>query len=141
VPPPDNDEPAQRDLEVIDRSPITPEHQDLDAAESDYYISLVGELAAQNQELAAEVDRLQGLNTFESVRARMAAPYADKVFWFLVWYCVFVGVIVLFSGFSPFGFKISDAVMCVIAGSTAVSAIGLVGFVVNGLFGSKPKEN
>lgn len=39
-------------------------------------------------------------------------------------------------GFSRVGFVISDVVLSVIAGSTAVAAIGLVGFVVSGLFGA-----
>jgi hypothetical protein len=93
-------------------------------------------LQTENETLNAEVTRLKGKKTFDDVRATMAEPYANKVFYFLIGYCVFVGAILLLDGFPCFRFHISDVVLGVIAGSTAVSAIGLVGFVVSGLFGA-----
>ena len=68
----------------------------------------------------------------------MMRPYANRVFNFLVGYCLFVGAVVLLDGFKYRGFDLSDGVLSVIAGSTAASAIGLVGFVVSGLF--KPQN-
>lgn len=76
--------------------------------------------------------------TLEAVRAEMMRPYADRVFLFLVGYCLFVALLILLEGFRVGEFDIADGVLGVIAGSTAVAAIGLVGFVVSGLFGSGP---
>lgn len=97
---------------------------------------MVGELSAENERLRANVERLEGQETYDDVRKRMMEPYAGKVFNFLIGYCAFVGMIILLSGFKIGGFKISDTVLGIIAGSTAASAIGLVGFVVSGLFGA-----
>jgi len=99
-------------------------------------MELVGELSSQVEELSAENNKLRVQRDFEAVRAKMAEPYANKVFGFLVGYCLFVAAIILMNGFQCTGFHISDVVLGVIAGSTAVAAIGLVGFVVSGLFGA-----
>jgi hypothetical protein len=128
--------PKTRDPALIDQAPISPDPQDFDVGQSKYYVELVGQLAAENEQLRAEVDRLTGSQTYEEVRVQMMKPYANKVYWFLVWYCVFVAIVILLCGFRLGGFQISDTVLGIIAGSTAVSAIGLVGFVVSGLFGS-----
>lgn len=132
--------PEQLDPSIIDFAPTEPDRQDFDADQSAYYVFLTGELAAENASLQAELDKLRGKKTYDDVRASMMQPYADKVFWFLVWYCLFVAALILMKGFKLFGFDISDTVTGIIAGSTAVSAIGLVGFVVSGLFGAK-KDN
>ncbi|WP_235046603.1 hypothetical protein, partial [Caulobacter vibrioides] len=89
-----------------------------------------------NEKLRADNEQRKGQQTYDSVRAEMMRPYADKVFGFLVGYCSFVGAVILMAGFKYRGFTISDTVLGIIAGSTAASAIGLVGFVVSGLFGS-----
>lgn len=97
--------------------------------------ALTAELLAQNEALRAENESLKWRKTYDDVRAEMMQPYAGKVFNFLVCYCLFVGAIILLAGFRVGGFAISDTVLGIIAGSTAASAIGLVGFVVSGLFG------
>ncbi|KRA64459.1 hypothetical protein ASD89_20360 [Caulobacter sp. Root656] len=97
---------------------------------------MVGELSAENERLRADIENLRGQQTYDDVRTRMMEPYAGKVFRFLIGYCAFVGAIILLSGFKIGGFAISDTVLGIIAGSTAASAIGLVGFVVSGLFGA-----
>ena len=97
---------------------------------------MVGELSAENERLRADVESLKGQQTYDDVRTRMMEPYAGKVFRFLIGYCAFIGAIILLSGFKIGGFEISDTVLGIIAGSTAASAIGLVGFVVSGLFGA-----
>jgi hypothetical protein len=93
-------------------------------------------LLAQNEALRAENESLKWRKTYDEVRAEMMQPYAGKVFNFLVCYCLFVGAVILLAGFKVGGFVISDTVLGIIAGSTAASAIGLVGFVVSGLFGA-----
>ncbi len=61
-------------------------------------------------------------------------PYADRVYGFLIGYCAIVTLILLAQGFRWWGFSLPESVLAVLAGSTAAAAIGLVGFVVSGLF-------
>ena len=122
------------DASIIDTAPIDPEEFDLDADNSDFFMRYASELAAENDALKAENERLQGKKTYDDVRIELMKPYANRVFGFLVFYCIFVAITLLLQGFRILGFELSDTVMAVIAGSTAASAIGLVGFVVSGLF-------
>lgn len=74
----------------------------------------------------------------------MMEPYANRVYWFVVWYCIVVGLIIFANGLGYVGgahepFKLSDMVVGIIAGSTAASVIGLIGIVVSGLFGATRK--
>ncbi len=64
--------------------------------------------------------------------------YANRVWWFFVFYLIIVCIFLLISGFPIFGFKLHDAVLVTLAGSTAVAAIGLVGIIAKGLF-NQPK--
>lgn len=126
------------DPAIVDRAPVDPEPEALSAVDEAVLMETIGDLSSQVENLKAENDRLKGQQTFDQIRTKMAEPYANRVFVFLIFYCVFVGIIILMNGFPAVGFHISDVVLAVIAGSTAVAAIGLVGFVVSGLFGSKP---
>ena len=133
---PPNTKPPRRDPSIIRNAPTEPDPVDLSAVQSQRYLEMVGELSAENERLRADIENLKGQQTYDDVRTRMMEPYAGKVFRFLIGYCAFVGVIILLSGFKIGGFDISDTVLGIIAGSTAASAIGLVGFVVSGLFGA-----
>lgn len=124
-------------VDVIASAPISVGPTDFTAAQSAEFSRLIGELSADNESLKAEIDRLKGESDFEKIRAKLLGPYANRVYVFLVTYCIFVGAVLLLQGFSVWGFKLSDTVLAVISGSTAASAIGLVGFVVNGLFKNK----
>lgn len=126
----------RRDPSIIRNAPTEPDPVDLNADQSQRYLEIVGELSAENERLRADIENLKGQQTYDDVRTRMMEPYAGKVFLFLIGYCAFVGMIILLSGFKIGGFQISDSVLGIIAGGTAASAIGLVGFVVSGLFGA-----
>ena len=130
------DETPGRDPSLIEVAPAELEPRGQSPAQDQRYLELAAELSAQNEVLRAENETLKWRKTYDDVRAEMMQPYAGKVFNFLVGYCVFVGAIILLAGFRLGGFTISDTVLGIIAGSTAASAIGLVGFVVSGLFGS-----
>lgn len=125
------------DVGVIASAPISVEPTDFTEAQSAEFSKLIGELSADNESLKAEIERLKGESDFERIRAALLGPYANRAYMFLVIYCAFVGAVLLLQGFSVWGFKLSDTVLAVISGSTAASAIGLVGFVVNGLFKNK----
>ncbi len=63
--------------------------------------------------------------------------YAAKVYWFLVSWCLVVFVLLTCSSCSAGvldSFKIPETVLSILVGSTTVSAIGLVGLIVKGLF-------
>lgn len=83
----------------------------------------------------AELAQAKGKNTVDDVRADLMVPYANKVFYFVAGYCVVVGAMIIASGAQRVtGFQLSDTVLGIIAGSTAVSVIGLIGIVLGGLF-------
>lgn len=94
------------------------------------------ELEAANFELV----RLRTKKTVDDVRAQMLEGYSNRVFWFVVIYCLAVGALLLLSGFKRYsGFELADTILGITAGSTAVSVIGLIGMVITGLFGSSPR--
>ena len=117
----------------IKSAPITAPTKDLDIDESAKYEKLVASLQAQLAAKTSELDKLKGKRDVATVRATMMEPYANKVFFFLCSYVGVVGLMLCLSAWCD-SFNIPESVQAIIAGSTAVSAIGLVGFVVNGLF-------
>lgn len=126
------------DASVIDKAPLElpiPEGEvDELTPQKQKFIS---ELQSQNEALRAEVDALRGKNDAETQKAHLIKPYARRVFAFLCIYCVVVCLIIVFQGFNIGGFFLETPVLSILAGSTAVSAIGLVGIVVRGLFNAK----
>jgi succinate dehydrogenase/fumarate reductase cytochrome b subunit len=103
-----------------------------------FYVELVGDLQEEIAELRTQLERTTAQETVEQVRARLIEPYVKAVFCFVTAYCGFVGIVLLIAGWKAGGFDLSDAILGVIAGSTAVSVIGLIGLVITGLFGSVP---
>lgn len=91
---------------------------------------------------AAEKAEAEAQSVREGNRDRRALrdlrfKYAKKVYRFLICYCIGAAIIVILDGFNTYGFEVDGSVLMIIVGSTAASAIGLVGFVVNGLFSSR----
>jgi hypothetical protein len=64
----------------------------------------------------------------------MRKQYASRILRYLEYYSVSVCVLVVTNGFHWFGFTLDDKVVATLVGSTAVAAIGLVGFIARGLF-------
>ena len=60
--------------------------------------------------------------------------YADNVFYYLVAYSIAVFSLLVLYGFGIYEFALPENVLLALVGSTAASSIGLVGFVVKGLF-------
>jgi len=95
----------------------------------------LSKMQSRLQESNAEGERLKAeLLSADQVKAKMMEQYANKVFHFVCWYCIGVAVILL-TNRNALGTPLSDTVLAIIAGSTAVSVIGLIGIVVGGLFG------
>lgn len=68
----------------------------------------------------------------------LRARYARKVLCFMYAYFSLVMIIIFLQGFSAWDFRISDIALTTLIGSAFVSAVGLVGFVIQGLF---PKQH
>lgn len=127
--------PPELDPSLIDQAPLDLDFAgDASAAEKEYR-EIIGSLATDLEETQAELDNLRGKKTIDEVRAELIQPYSNKVFWFVVWYCGVIGALVIGDGFGAGIFNISETVLGIIAGSTAVSVIGLIGMVITGLFG------
>lgn len=69
----------------------------------------------------------------------MRQTYAGRILRYLEFYSCGVGVLLLCEGFGNYvGFELDKEVVATLVGSTAVAAIGLVGFIARGLFRSPP---
>ena len=128
----------QLDPSIIAGAPDDVEPMRVYAAEdSQLYERLVGDLAFKLEAAEAEIEELSGQQTVDQVRAKLIGPYANKVYNFVAVYCLVVAVLLVLSGFQKrTNFELSDTILAIIAGSTAVAVIGLIGMVVTGLFGS-----
>jgi hypothetical protein len=71
---------------------------------------------------------------------RMRKTYAGRILLYLELYSVTVGLMVLASGFGWGGFALRVEILATLVGSTAVAAIGLVGFIARGLFRAPPPD-
>ncbi|ETA49704.1 hypothetical protein P279_23390 [Rhodobacteraceae bacterium PD-2] len=75
-------------------------------------------------------EQIENLRSDRALREK----YADRILAFLEAYAVLVFFLILFDGLGFVGFSIPEAAIVTLVGSTAVAAIGLVGFVAKGLF-------
>ncbi|MGV6840619.1 MAG: hypothetical protein ACWA40_10545 [Planktomarina sp.] len=71
---------------------------------------------------------------------KLRSAYAKLVFRYLVGYSVFVGLLLILSGFNICGFTLESSVLEFLVGSTVASAIGLVFAVTHGLFNGVSKR-
>lgn len=68
----------------------------------------------------------------------MRKTYAARILRYLEIYSGGVLTLLILDGAGPWGFDIPEAVATTLVGSTAVAAIGLVGFIARGLFRHPP---
>ena len=71
---------------------------------------------------------------------RMRKTYAGRILLYLELYSVTVGLMVLAAGVEWGGFALPVEILATLVGSTAVAAIGLVGFIARGLFRAPPPD-
>lgn len=74
-------------------------------------------------------EQTKDLQSYRGLREK----YASKVMDYLIWYSCVVLFLVIADAGSP-DFNIPENAVVTLVGSTAIAAIGLVGFVVKGLF-------
>ncbi|HAV51478.1 MAG TPA: hypothetical protein DCX75_16045 [Brevundimonas sp.] len=72
---------------------------------------------------------------------RMRKTYAGRILRYLEVYSIVVAVLVVTSGFGLFGFDLPIEVLASLVGSTALAAIGLVGFIARVLFKPPPESS
>lgn len=89
----------------------------------------------------AEINALEHANRDRVATRRLRYRYAKAVYQYLCFYSGGAAAITIAAGFKWFGFTLPDTVLTTIVGSTAAAAIGLVGFVVSGLFKKSDKNS
>ena len=117
---------------------------------SDKILQAVTSFSEQSDSVDDEIKRIE-LANFEKSRnehlkeiindivhyRELRKEYAGKVFVFM---CVWSGLmflILIIKGFFKNNFDLDNTVLITLAGGTTVSVIGLVGFIIQGLFNSK----
>jgi hypothetical protein len=96
-------------------------------------------LQAENERLSSKVAELERTVKTNAILDSLIVPLADKIFWFMCSYCAFVGGVVIYA------FRIgilTENVIAILVGSTAVTVIGLIGTIVAGIFtGARRSSN
>jgi hypothetical protein len=92
---------------------------------------------------AAERARLENKlarSRIKNVKAdrKMRKTYAGRILLYLEAYSVVVALMVIAAGFGLWGFTLPVEILASLVGSTAIAAIGLVGFIARGLFKPPP---
>ena len=90
--------------------------------------------ASERRRREAETGQIVESNLDRRANRRLRFRYAKLVYCYMVCYSLFCAGLVILAGFKIGGFILPESVFALIVGSTAASAIGLVGFVINGLF-------
>lgn len=86
------------------------------------------------QKQLASVEAIHQSNQDKATNRDLRKNYANKVYTYLCVYSGVCAVMLVLSGWKVWGFELPSTVLSILVGSTATAAIGLVGFVVNGLF-------
>jgi hypothetical protein len=71
---------------------------------------------------------------------KMRKTYAGRILRYLEIYSVVVGLFIIMAGFNLWDFSLSIEILASLVGSTALAAIGLVGFIARGLFKAPPEN-
>ena len=102
------------------------------------------QLREEKEALLAKVSGLKMSIHTNEILDDLIEPMAGKVFWFMCLYCVGVGLLVVASASwsvqSGRG-ALSDGVLKLLVGSTAVTVIGLVGTIVAGIFANARRRS
>ncbi len=88
----------------------------------------------QKRKSKADIRALEESNFDRRANRVLRFRYAKNVYKYLCCYSIGCALLLILAGFKLGGFSLPDVVLTALTGSTAASAIGLVGFVVSGLF-------
>lgn len=81
-----------------------------------------------------ELSRLRARSATQDALDALIKPYARNTFRFMCAYCGFVALALVLHGLPQIAFALSESVLQILVGSTAVTVIGLVGMVLTGVF-------
>ena len=132
--------------EIPDLPPVLPTSESAAAADrgSDSLAKLENvwldrELSGHTVEAAALRNELAKAH-IKNAKAdrRMRVKYASRILLYLECYSGGVLCLLLLVGFHVWGFTLEEGVVSALVGSTALAAIGLVGFIARGLFRPPP---
>jgi hypothetical protein len=98
------------------------------------------EVSAELESVKQEFDTYKRRNRAADILNTLIEPYAKKIFWFMVWYCIVVAVFLFVNAIGWFSNTIGDSVLQLLVGSTATTVLGLVGMVVAGIFNGARKS-
>ena len=79
-------------------------------------------------------EQIEDLRHYRDLRKK----FSSKVYRFLVFWSIALFLILIFQGWFD-AFDLGETVLLTLCGGTTISTIGLVGFIVRGLFGGKDK--
>lgn len=90
----------------------------------------------------AQLENKLARSRIKNVKAdrKMRKTYAGRILRYLEFYSASVAIMIIVSGFGLGGFALAPEILATLVGSTAVAAIGLVGFIARGLFRSPPSD-
>lgn len=88
----------------------------------------------ENAQLKQELDEAKRKARTSEILDSLIEPYAKKAFFFMSAYSGIIGIMVFMNAFGCFRRPISDSVLQILVGSTAVTVVGLVGMVLTGIF-------
>lgn len=129
-------EPAEQKLTLDD---IDIGVQEVAVVERKSRLDLLEEQQIEEARLRNEMARAHIANVNADRAMRM--EYASRILRYLESYSAVVASIVIASGFSFTSFHLPVEIEAFLVGSTAVAAIGLVGFIAKGLFRPPPDQN
>jgi magnesium-transporting ATPase (P-type) len=124
-----------KDPKLIDTAPLSIEENG--AADSSALQQQYNKLIVVKANLEDEIARKDAEMSVQTQKAKLLIPYSNKVFWFVVWYCLVSGWIVMLHGDQRSDFTLPESVLGLIAGSTMASVIGLLASVVTGILRSE----
>ena len=102
-------------------------------------IDLLEQAAVERTQLENKLAR----SRIKNVKAdrKMRKIYAGRILRYLEIYSVSVAILIIASGFKLWGFTLPTEILASLVGSTALAAIGLVGFIARGLFRPPPNND
>jgi hypothetical protein len=122
-------------LDDLDRAPSAlPTTRSTDELDPQVLRKKFDELSVENFNLKDEIFKLRRSVNTSQILDSLLEPYARKAFWFMCTYSCVVCAMLIAAGLRLFGFQLDAGVLQVLAGSTAVTVIGLVGMVLTGIF-------
>jgi len=81
-----------------------------------------------------QVEHLKQTNLNLQSTRKLRQSVARAVYWFMVAWSAAVLALLILTGLRVYGFSLPAAVLAALIGSTTVSVIGMVAFLVRGLF-------